>query len=233
MTLSGAQLLSAAVDDSAAWCGIVCSTHGLTPASGRRVWSVPRRSLLGYPDATTLVRGVTAAEVLDRIDSGPGASVKDSYADLDLAPHGFEVLFDASWIARPADPSQPAPSLDDLGWESVDDEPALRRWASAHGMVDAFRATLLGRRDVRIIGRRDQGEFVAGAVALGHPDVVGLSNVFCTGDDPARAYAQAAAAAVACYPGRSLVGYESGGDLARALAAGFGAIGPLRVWVRS
>ena len=233
MTLPGAGHLSAAVEDSAAWCDIVCSTHGLTPAWGRRVWSVPRRSPLGYPDATTLVRGVTAAEVLGRIDSGPGASVKDSYADLDLAPHGFEVLFDASWIARSPDHPQPGPSLGDIGWESVDDEPTLERWAAAHGMVDAFRATLLGRGDVRILGRRDTDEFVAGAVALGHPDVVGLSNVFCTGGDPAGAYAEAAAAALACYPGRPLVGYETGDDLVRALAAGFRAIGPLRVWVTS
>ncbi len=234
VTLPGAEHLSAAVEDSAAWCDIVCSTHGLTPAWGRRVWSVPRRSPLGYPDATTLVRGVTAAEVLERIDSGPGASVKDSYADLDLAPHGFEVLFDASWIARSADHPQPGPSLGDIGWESVDDEPTLRAMGG-------------GARD----GRRVPGD-AAGSRGRPHPrpprqrrvrrrrSRVGTSATssvcpMCSAraDDPAGAYAEAAAAALACYPGRPLVGYESGDDLVRALAAGFRAIGPLRVWVKS
>ncbi|WP_239135543.1 hypothetical protein [Actinoplanes derwentensis] len=42
--------------------------------------------------------------MLDGIDIGPGCSVKDSFADLDLAPRGFEALFDATWIWRPPDP---------------------------------------------------------------------------------------------------------------------------------
>ena len=33
------------------------------------------------------------------------------------------------------------------------------------------------------------------------------------------------------FPGLPQVGYESGADLAAAQAAGFAAIGPLRVWV--
>ncbi|GAB3936384.1 hypothetical protein GCM10027614_12800 [Micromonospora vulcania] len=63
-----------------------------------------------YPDAVTLRPGVDVAALLRRIDAGPGASVKDSFADLDLADHGFRVLFDAEWIYRaPTDPPSGTP----------------------------------------------------------------------------------------------------------------------------
>src|SRR4051794_38055707 len=50
------------------------------------------------PDAVTLSPGTEPAAVLARVEGGTGCSVKDSFADLDLAPSGFQVLFDATWI---------------------------------------------------------------------------------------------------------------------------------------
>jgi len=55
-----------------------------------------------HPDAVSLAAGVDPASLLDRVDAGPGCSVKDSFADVDLAPFGFRVLFEAAWQRRPA-----------------------------------------------------------------------------------------------------------------------------------
>jgi hypothetical protein len=85
-------------------------------------WTCPHRTPPLYPDAVTLVPGVEPTGLLDRIETGPGASVKDSFADLDLAPSGFEVLFDATWITRPApgdgDGDLPAGVLVSIGTET-------------------------------------------------------------------------------------------------------------------
>ncbi|PJN32399.1 hypothetical protein CG747_42690 [Streptomyces sp. CB02959] len=55
----------------------------------------------------------------------PGASVKDSFADLDLTEDGFQVLFEAQWIHRPASPPV-IPS--DLAWDVAGDPDTLRAW---------------------------------------------------------------------------------------------------------
>ena len=96
---------AAAARNNAEWCDIVCGSHGLAGRTDDEAWSVPRRSPQWYPDAVTLRPGVDAEALLARIDAGPGASVKDSFADLDLSGYGFRVLFDAQWIHRP--PSAP------------------------------------------------------------------------------------------------------------------------------
>lgn len=226
------RLRDAAVRDNATWCDIVCTANDLATHWGDRVWSVAQRAPGGYPDAVTLTRGVAPSEILDRVDARPGCAVKDSFADLDLAPHGFGVLFDASWICLPPPDARPPTVSDQMGWALVQDRAMLRQWTAVHGMVDAFRPALLGLHDVRIIGRRAGQAFAAGAVVLGHPQVVGLSNVFCATGDPVAWYAQAAAAAQSLFPDRPLIGYEGGEDLDHALAAGFEEIGALRVWLK-
>lgn len=61
-------------------------------------WLALRRSPPFYPDAVSLTE--RPRDILAGIDLSPGCSVKDSFATLDLAPAGFEVLFDAEWIYR-------------------------------------------------------------------------------------------------------------------------------------
>ena len=83
-------LLAGAVANNAAWCAAVCRAHGIDTATSTRLWSSPVRTPPLYPDAVTLVAGCDPAEVLASIDAvSPGASVKDSYHDVDLADHGF------------------------------------------------------------------------------------------------------------------------------------------------
>jgi hypothetical protein len=84
--------------NNAEWCDAVCRSHGLPTRFAGDVWVCLRRSPMFYPDAVTLAPAVAPADVLRDIDTSAGCSVKDSFATLDLAPHGFEVLFEAEWI---------------------------------------------------------------------------------------------------------------------------------------
>ncbi|WP_345409993.1 hypothetical protein [Nonomuraea salmonea] len=98
----------AAARDNAAWCDLMCRAHGRPGMFAGVAWTNPVRTPPFYPDAVTLSPLATATDVLPHIDAGSGASVKDSFATLDLP--GFEVLFEAHWIHRPA----PRPGGDDL-----------------------------------------------------------------------------------------------------------------------
>ncbi|SDK56077.1 hypothetical protein SAMN05216298_0548 [Glycomyces sambucus] len=216
---------SAAAHDNAAWCDAMCRAHGTPGGFAADAWTSPVRTPVYYPDAVTLAPGADAASVLARIDSGAGASVKDSFADLDLRPFGFEVLFEARWIHRPAGPA-------DAAWREVADPEALREWARAwdggEGNAEVFRPALLDLPGVHLIAGEPAGS--AGAVLTRTGPVVGVSNVFAARGD---GWPAALAAAHDLYPGVPVVGYEHGDGLAAAERHGFAPVGPLRVWLRA
>lgn len=94
-------------------------SHGLAGEFGAHAWATPSRTPLYYPDAVTLVPGADRATLVSRIDTvAPGASVKDSFADLDLTEADFQVLFEGQWIHRPASAPALAP---DLSWDVAGD----------------------------------------------------------------------------------------------------------------
>jgi hypothetical protein len=241
--------VSAAAMDNARWCHLVCSIDGISGRFDTDAWTSPTRTPEMYPDAVTLRPGVSADDLLVRIDPSPGASVKDSFADLDMSAAGFDILFDATWIAGP-DARILAAAADHtrLRWETVADPDDLVAWSNVHGAGATFGPALLDDHAVTILAGRDPvGNLRAGAVASAFDTAVGISNVFAVpvgpggdsdppdGDGPAAitaVYLGATGAIAARYPGRPLVGYESGDDLRAALAAGFERIGPLRIWLR-
>ncbi|WP_345201963.1 hypothetical protein [Streptomyces lavendulae] len=236
-----AALLLAAARNNAEWVAAVCR-DGAFSAS---VWSSARRTPPLYPDAVSLTPRASAADVVAGIDTGsPGCSVKDSFAVLDLAPAGFEVLFEARWIHRPAGPPGPvAPeAAGAVRWSEVRTAAELEAWEAAWGGgagTGLFRAELLAR-DLVFLAGRSGGRIVAGAVASAGGGVVGVSNLF-TADgpesDPAgavdAAWAAVLGAVAARWPGLPVVGYEHGEDLEAAVRAGFTPIGPLRVWLHT
>ncbi|MGN6300028.1 MAG: hypothetical protein ACTHN8_02930 [Angustibacter sp.] len=226
-------LRQVAARNNARWCAALCRSHDVPSTCDGTAWSAPRRTPIYYPDAVTLAPGADPRVVLDRIDlATPGASVKDSFADLDLAPFGFEVLFAASWIHREPGPDNGAANA---GWEVVDDPDGLRRWAQAwdgaEGHADLFRPELLDEADVRVLAHRSAGAVVAGAVANRTGDVVGLSNLFTRDGDVDSAWAGALDLVQRLYPAHAVVGYERGDDLDAARRQGFRVVGPLRVWI--
>lgn len=227
-------LVRATARNNAEWCATMCRSHGLESEFGAQAWAAPARTPLLYPDAVTLVPRAGAAELVARIDTAAaGASVKDSFADLDLVEAGFGVLFEAQWIHRPA--SAPNASWD-RAWTVVDTPDALRAWALAwdngDGNADLFRPALLDDPATFVLaGRSVDGRLVAGAVASRSDQVVGISNVFALDGGPDAAWPVVLDAAKDLFPTLPVVGYQHGDDLAAAVRHGFEPVGPLHVWL--
>ncbi|GGO68693.1 hypothetical protein [Nonomuraea cavernae] len=221
-----------AARNNAEWCEAVCRTHGITGVFGPRAWTSPVRTPLYYPDAVTLSPEATAGDVLDAVDQGPGASVKDSFATLDLRPAGFEVLFEAQWIHRPAPDRETGHA--EVVWEVVRDPATLAAWERACFPGEdggLFRPELLIRPDLAVLAGRLGGELVCGSVLNLSGRVAGVSNVFAHGCPEDTAWAGTIALAAELFPGRALAGYE--GDVTAAVRHGFAPIGPLRVWLKA
>ena len=220
------RVLSAAANN-AQWCDLVCRSHGIPTAFDERVWVALRRAPEFYPDVVTLVPGVVAEELPASVLDAPGAYVKDSFADLDLGPCGYEELFEAQWIFRaPA----AAPRGRGLDWTSVETEQRLVEWTEAAGLTGILPGGLLRDPAVRFLAARTADGLAAGAIAHRTGSVAGVSNVFARTVTTEEAWDGLADAANAVFRSLPLVGYESGDPLQAALAAGFIAIGELRVW---
>ncbi|MFF9117326.1 hypothetical protein ACF09Y_17250 [Streptomyces massasporeus] len=239
MTTSRQALVRSAARNNAEWCAAMCRAHGVTGEFGADAWAAPVRTPLYYPDAVTLGPDADPDALTTRIDTAsPGASVKDSFADLDLTEAGFRVLFEAQWIYRPAAAATAAP---DLEWAVVGDPDTLRAWALAWdggaGNADLFRPGLLTEPETFVILGRSagdtEGSVAAGAVASRSEHVVGVSNVFGRDGGPDTAWSLALHAVARLFPTLPVVGYEQGDELTVTLRHGFEPIGPLRVWTYS
>ncbi|MEV8320211.1 hypothetical protein AB0Q95_39285 [Streptomyces sp. NPDC059900] len=236
MTENENEWVRAAVRNNAEWCDAVCRAHGLAGEFREGVWSSARRTPPLYPDAVSLTPEVSAADLVARIDTAvPGCSVKDSFACLDLEPLGFEVLFEAQWIHRPADKPVPKSRAQDVTWEPIEDAGSLPAWEAAWNEGEAgdglFRPGLLDGNSTFLAGRCE-GRIVAGAVASRSASVVGVSNLFTSADEES-AWAGVLTEAARLWPGLPVVGYESGDSLEAAVRQGFTPVGPLRVWLHT
>jgi hypothetical protein len=217
-----------AVLNNAKWCDLVCRAHGIQTRFAPDLWATSARSPRFYPDAVTLQANVTEATVLEAIASGPGASVKDSYATLELAPHGFEELFEARWITHQHTPPAQNPTR---AWTAAETNDEFTEWTTAAGLTDILDAQLLRIPDVRFLVTHDDAGIAATALAYLTGPVVGVSNVFARTIGEDEAWAGIPAAVAATFPSAVLVGYEHGESLRAAVAAGFREAGPLRVWL--
>ena len=216
-----------AVRNNAEWCEAMCRAHGHSGVFGKEAWTSARRTPSLYPDAVTLLPHANQAAILGLIDTQPGCSIKDSYAQLDLSSAGFELIIRAHWIYRQADcPAAPSP----IPWSAVDTAEGLAAWATAWngGPTDLFRPELLDFPAARVLAAYRDGTIVAGAVAYHTGPVIGVSNLFTVDGDLDAAWA----GVLSALPGQHVVGYETGPALAAALRLRFALIGPLRVWLR-
>jgi hypothetical protein len=220
----------AAARNNADWCDLVCRTHGIDTTFEPDVWVAFRRSPPLYPDAVTLSARLSARDVVRRVDSSTGCSVKDSFASVDLSLEGFGLLFDAEWIYR--EPAQ-HPAGATAGWSLVRTPDELRTWAAAHGGGEVLRPALVSEPAVAIVATYEGEGIAAGAIGNRSASVVGVSNLFTVTGDKEQAWAGAIAAISARFPGLPLVGYEGDAGLPAAHRTGFVSVGPLRVWLKN
>ena len=220
-------LVRAAARNNAEWC------DSLLPHAWHRR-SVTRRLLVqsrthtsvlsGRGDASSGGRGRGAS----RIDASEGCSVKDSFAELDLATAGFRPLFRAEWLVR--DPPEPG-RASERHWSPLTSEEQLQEWEAAWAESPAgagfFRRALLADEAISVLAGRNGDRIVAGAVANRSATVIGLCNVFDTTGDLDSAWLSGAAAATARGGRMPIVSYESGPSLDTAHEAGY------RAWANS
>ncbi len=221
-----------AAQNNAELCDAVCRAHGLFGAFDGGIWACGTRTPTFYPDAVTLEPDATEEVVLARIDNSAGASVKDSFATLDLASHGFDILFDATWYSGRATTTGREPE----GWSVVNAPDAFERWVAgwrgADGPTDVFNTGTLAEHALVFVMLQRADELVAGALLNRGDRVVGISNVFAPSGRAEDAWSGAVAFAGTLFGEVDVVGYGGDNEAALAAAHGFKAIGPLRVWIR-
>ena len=227
--MADAQVVRAAARNNAEWCDAFCRTHGIVGSFDASAWWSPRRTPPLYPDAVTLDAGTAAAQLLARIDTSAGCSVKDSFADLELAHGGFDVLFRGEWLYRDEPPSTPTPR-----WSLVTTPAELERWEAAWGDSSEeqrlFRAALLENEKVAVLAQHESETVVAGAVAYRSATVIGLSNLFHVAGDLESAWLAAAGFTQTRWGAMPIVGYDTADSLDAAHEAGFVTVGTLAVW---
>ena len=217
------------VDASLRWYADVFEAHGVRSRVDRGLWWAAGQPPRWHSAVKTVRPGVGTDRVLRAAAPFERCTVADSFGDLALSRHGFDLLFEASWIHRP-----PPAGTGQLprGWSVVRDEETFARWNVAHDTVDVLLPSLLGHPDFLFLAQEDEGDLVAGAV-LHDPGgaAVGLSNTWAT-DAAAVDPGPLLACARALHGGRPLVGYAGGEELASLEGAGFVGLGPQLVWVR-
>ena len=223
-----AEPLTLAVREHAAWCDLVCRLHGFAPQGDARLWWTPRRAPDGLPDAATLEADQPVLDVIGRIHDGPGASVVDSFGDLDLSDQGWVVEAEPTWVARPPGAGDAA---DPPTFAAVKEKLVFAAWCHAAGDArGAIPAGLRRASGVTVLGRGDHTGFTDGVVV--HRTVIGGTAVAGVWDRLGDVAATTAAAAQR-HPDAWLIGRPADTTLDAFLAAGFAAVGPLRVWRRT
>lgn len=191
-----------------------------------------RRAPALYPDAVTLRHSVQPRTILSRVDATPGCHVKDSFSSLELAPHGFQVLFEATWIMRSGRVARPRDAIGD--WELVGDNAGFAAWELAwrggEGVRDVLLRDLVADLAVSVIAARSGADVVAGGVLAASHGVVGITNLFDRTASTTTGWSVCETAAQVLFPDSPLVGYENGESLEAARARGFTTCGALRVW---
>jgi len=234
--MSGATVHAAALNN-AVWCDAVCRAAGGLTRFEEGLWHNAVPSPAWYPNVVTLDPSADAGAIERALCAGSDLGVKDSFRTLDLTPLGFTRLFEASWICR--DPAPPDALSPQLRWSAVATPADLCAWEAAWWPEDRrsephatiYGPSLLDNRHVTLWAGHDGTALVAGAAVTETGGAVGLSCTFFQRDHAERQRRELLSMLQARYPGRVMLGYESGDELRAMQQLGFRAIGPLCVWL--
>lgn len=221
--------LRAAIETSTLWYDGIFALHSMPVRSDGRLWAALGPLPPWHSAVKTLVPDVEVDAVLRAMEPHPHGSVADSFGTLDLDSHGFDLLFEATWVHHPgaADASWPP------AWSVVGNADLLDEWCRVHDYAGVLPAAVLAHPAFRVLARVTNGEPSAGAVIHDAGRVAGLSNLW-SGGEPLTPddVADLIACAAALHPGRPITDYARGEELEVMLAAGFEPVGTQRVWAR-
>ena len=214
--------LRAAVDASLAWYDDVFALHRVPTRTEAGLWWALGAPPPWHSGVKTTEPGVETARVLAVHEHG---AVADSFGDLDLGAHGFELLIDATWVHHAPLADQPSTLPD--GWIVVRDARLLAEWNRAHDYTGVLLPGVLEHPRFRILARLRDGVLTGGAVTHDGGGAIGLSNAWGAGA-PADGVLRAVAA---LHPGRAMTDYAHGPELDAMVTAGYTPLGPQRVWL--
>jgi hypothetical protein len=219
--------LLAAVTASRSWYDDVFALHRITMRSDENLWWAEGTPPRWHSAVKTLAPTSDPSDVLRRMERHAHGSVADSFGLLDLAPHGFDLLFAATWLHHPAVAATTSPP----GWSRVHEPELMARWNDQHDTVGVLPTDLWAHPRFTVLALHQGDELTGGAILHDAGAVVGLSNGWSSGEvplDPRELLLLAAEV----HPGRDVVDYAWGDDLDDMLDAGFEPVGPQHVWVR-
>jgi hypothetical protein len=219
-------------ENNARWCDLVVRSHGGRGVFAQDAWTSPTRGPLLFPDAVTLIPSPRVPDLLSRIDSSPGCTIKDSFASLDLTADGFSILFEAQWIMSPAQPDREwsVPSE----WSKITDPDGMALWEVAWFHDNQPAGLLLPgliSEGVVVLGRIENDRVIAGGIVSRSAQAAGISNVFTEAGRGSETWSALAQCARAFFPDLPLIGYERDQELAHAQSTGFHTAGELQVWI--
>jgi hypothetical protein len=226
------ELISRLVANNAAWIHQANAALGKVGEFTPILWQNFNDMPPIFPNADTL--GGTEAEQLQAIQalankrSGKLVAVKDAWARLDLAPLGFEPLFEANWLYRDAAPIEKS---SEFQIERITTPEALRDFAIAcngEELADVYAPALLKSHILWFLARKE-GKIVGGITAFAAEGLNGLNNLFADDKSIESALIRAGINAFPDLPASDYTG-DAGVPVYHAL--GFKTVGKLRVWLR-
>ena len=221
------------------WYEAIFRSHGLRSAIADGMWTSRDRPPPYYSNAVTLTPSGQAAQLATlrdlRVALSPPWAVKDSFGVLELAPLGFQPLFEAEWIWLDASDARTV-GRNDGPWQPVTTPAELELWEGAWGENGSpadsrvFLPELLADPAIALFAVYRDHVIVAGCAANRSGGSVGFSNFFVADGDEELAWASAVSQVARFGAGLPVVGYLAGESLVRALRLGFRTVGPLRIW---
>jgi len=230
------------------WCDTLCSTHD-HPGEFHPAYWMKRGKVPPYVPQLVTLDGresvaIQLAAIRSLVAAEPSASlaIKDSFQCLDLAPLGFSVLFNATWIAWTPETAPPVDTRKQVEWSMVTTPEQLADWELAwrgsaanadlaeHERV--FPRRLLDTHDLHFLIGTQNGAAVASGALNRTGDVVGLSNVFSAHPDVGPLFPGCVREARRLYPHLPIVGYARGDALLAAKRADCTEMSDLTVWHR-
>lgn len=221
------QRLLAAITASRRWYDDIFALHGIPVGSDGALWWAEGAPPRWHSAVKTLAPTTEPSKALRRMEGHPHGTIADSFGLLELGARGFDLLFAATWLHHPGVAAvAPRP-----GWIHVLDSDLMGRWNEHQDTVGVLPDDLWAHPRFTVLARRDGEDLTGGAILHDAGTVVGLSNTWSAAGAPLdpRELLELAAET---HPGRAVVDYAWGEDLATMLGAGFEPLGPQHVWAR-